>query len=46
MQTRVAASNIHNTAITGIEALGISVLRYCENVRYPDKRDTGIEIPT
>ena len=46
MQTRVAAGNIYDTTIIGIEALIIPVLRYCKNILYPGKRDTGTAIPT
>ena len=37
--------HIYNTAITGIEALIILVLRYCKNFRYPGERNTGTAIP-
>ena len=33
--------HIYNTPITGFEALVIPVIRYCKNIRYPGKRDTG-----
>ena len=44
MQTRVAASNIHDTAITGIQALIIPILQYCKNVWYPGIPVNGISV--